>query len=857
MDAYPRSHRIWPHLLVVLVLFVLAAAVSDWRPVGRFIAARWAAGTPIHRWVRPSERRDKSAAELLRPEPLKLRPSVAQRVAVHPEAGVRHSMDATAMQSWPVVSEPFDQGSLPSHDLTTRVSESRGAIGPILPPGSQLTSGNPLYLEIPSSDLTNLSQSLPSRAAAPTDAASAVDDNYLAAFQSWPDATALQQALNELESGAPQLSAWTGQVRSQLNQLHGLAQLEDSAAAAILGRLERLAADGEPLEANLPELNQAQLRRVCYAVQRRCAVWRPVHTLAVEQASAPLYVNVLDAVPVLKEVERRLADHPQRESWHNFLMLAKLQKIANESWVTDATVRRETARSVLRRLAAKDFTEEQRQIVSDRAIGQLQYTLQRWAEQPIDLTHLLLTIEQFELTRAAAYAMPLISQLEALRYSRQPSATVLAQAINTHYRNANVRISISGQLLNSLLPAVQPVQRRIRETILGASVVGQNQTSADLRVQLIDDNRQLRLRLLADGRSQSRTVSSKGPVRFHSRTQAQFEAGKDLLVSVDGVFVTRSTASAHGNSRLLDIETDYDQIPLLGWILRQMALDEHQSHRSQARAEAERRIERHAKQEMDESVHTRLTGVEEKVNRALLQPLRRLQLDPTAMEMRTVADRLVMRFRLAAVDQLAAYTPRPRALPDNLISLQLHESAANNLLEQLDLEDERVELEQLMQELSSKLKLERRDIHEEIPEGVIVRLAAERPIQFEFNDDRVVVVVRIQELTTPKRTWRNLVVRGRYRADVERTHVDLQREGGIELISEQVGFRDQVALRGIFTKVMTRNHRLNIFRGQIQSDTRLRTVGVTQFVARDGWIGVSVGRLTRDRVAGQPDPSLR
>ena len=80
-------------------------------------------------------------------------------------------------------------------------------------------------------------------------------------------------------------------------------------------------------------------------------------------------------------------------------------------------------------------------------------------------------------------------------------------------------------------------------------------------------------------------------------------------------------------------------------------------------------------------------------------------------------------------------------------------------------------------------------------------------------------------------------------------HVNLEREGGIELISEQIGFRDQVALRGIFTKVLTRNHRLNIIHDQAQKNAQLQNLGVTQFEVRDGWIGISVGRVIRTDVS--------
>ena len=74
------------------------------------------------------------------------------------------------------------------------------------------------------------------------------------------------------------------------------------------------------------------------------------------------------------------------------------------------------------------------------------------------------------------------------------------------------------------------------------------------------------------------------------------------------------------------------------------------------------------------------------------------------------------------------------------------------------------------------------------------------------------------------------------------------REGGIELISEQIGFRDQFALRGIFTKVMANDHRLKILRGRFEEDPRLARLVVNQFTVQDGWIGISVG---------EPAPGIR
>ncbi len=563
---------------------------------------------------------------------------------------------------------------------------------------------------------------------------------------------------------------------------------------------------------------------------------------------------MIEAVPILADVDQRLNDHPYGDSWRAYLMLDKLTRIATETWVADPQVRCSTAREVLRRMEDTSLTADQRHVLKDPAIEYLQRQLVDWADAPIDLQTLVTSLEQFEQIRSETIAAQVVDQMQGLAYCRHASAGELQHALDMHYRNANVRFSISAQLLNDMLPVLEPEDSRIRDHILGADVTGKNRTWADLHVRLIEDAAQLRLQIQVDGQSRSQTISSKGPVRLFSRDRSRFSADKELIVAPNGIFTRHAKATANGQTSLLQVKTDYDQIPLLGWLIRQMALDEHEEQRGLVRAQIRQRVTRRARKQLDDSIHERLTGLEDRLDRGILSPLRELDLDPTTLEMRTTSERLVMRYRLAADSQLAAYTPRPRGIADNVISIQLHESLANNLLAQLQLDNQRIELEELMKRLSGKLKIDRQDIHEEIPPDVVLHLGHDRPIQFEFDNERVLVTIRIKELITPRRTWRNFVVRGRYRADIAQTHVDLQRDGGIELISEQLGFRDQVALRGIFTKVMTHDHRLNILRGRFLSDPRLSALGVTQFVARDGWIGLSIGPLDDDRVAAKTAP---
>ena len=317
------------------------------------------------------------------------------------------------------------------------------------------------------------------------------------------------------------MASWVNDVQDTLNNLQTIATLEDPRVRDLCDRMSELAVRAPALEVYLTESNRRQLRRVRYGLERRSEVWRQLHQLAREQRETPQIINVIDAVPILTDVDQRLAVHPQGESWRTYLMLDKLTRIATETWVADPNMRSAAAREVLRRMSAASLTPDQKHVLEDPAIVRLQRRLEDWADTPLDLQTLVTSLEQYEQIRSAAVAAQVAEQMQALEFSRHASASDLYHALDMHYRNANVRFSISSQLLNDLLPVMEPEDRRIRDRILGADVSGKNRTWTDLHVRLIEDVSQLRLQIRVDGQSRSQTVSSKGPVRLFSRDRSQ------------------------------------------------------------------------------------------------------------------------------------------------------------------------------------------------------------------------------------------------------------------------------------------------------------------------------------------------
>jgi hypothetical protein len=247
----------------------------------------------------------------------------------------------------------------------------------------------------------------------------------------------------------------------------------------------------------------------------------------------------------------------------------------------------------------------------------------------------------------------------------------------------------------------------------------------------------------------------------------------------------------------------------------------------------------------------------------MLSPLRELGLEPTAVDMETTRERLIARYRLAARDEISAHTPRPQAPSDSMLSVQIHESALNNVLESLDLSGCRVELTELYQEMARRFGATRNiEVPEDLPENVYVTFADEDPVRVDCQDGRVQLSIRLKELmqSGTRNRWSNFTVLAYYYPTADQLDANLRREGIIELIGDNrtLPIGQRVALNAIFTKVLSKSRELRIINRQISSSPQLRDQQVTQFVIHDGWIGVAVGRQTPGRQAAMtPRPEIR
>ena len=671
----------------------------------------------------------------------------------------------------------------------------------------------------------------------------------------WPRSERLHELLDSMGSD-PALVDWAASIRELLEQLEHHFVDGGAESRRLIQQLGKLSVLPRAIF-DLPYHRQQAARRLSYAIDRRADTWQALLAVAVVSVDERRQQAIEQLRRDIVQFQNLLAETEHASTWNEYLGIAELQEqlrmaVDFESIVTGAEQR-------LRRMQLRSLTAPQRRFLNAPVPQQLAGSLARVVAASVSPGDLVNSLESYETHPNRVRAGVVVDQLNCWQSPAGLSEYLPAvQAISTHYRNANLRFAISEELLNRFVPAASTFAERVSDTILGAEVRGSNATSTALSVDLVPDSQRIRVQLEARGQVKSNTSARKGPITMYNRGQSTFSSDKQLVVQPDGIYTTRAQTAASGGTRLVGMKSDLDDVPLIGWIVRAVARQQHDEQRSQARAEMMRRVQRSASEKMDREVHERMSDVERRVNRRLLQPLKRLELDPRALEMRTTEDRVVMRSRLASPNQLGAHTPRPLARKDSMLSLQVHQTAANNLIEQLHLHGRRLTLEELFDSLSEKLGMVGLDVPDENHKDVVVQFAAHHPLECEFEHGQITLTIHLAELDNGNRTWRNFSVRGYYRADVDQLDVELVRDGGIELISERLGLRDQLALRGIFTKVLARNHRLQILRQAIAQQPKLQGLEVMQLTIRDGWVGLAFGENPSGiRMVDRPTPPQR
>ncbi len=668
-----------------------------------------------------------------------------------------------------------------------------------------------------------------------------------------PYSPSLIEGLRELAS-EPMCSDWAQEIISLLECVHQTTALATPEMAEHFQKLFRRLSETPRLAEQAKSFDvRAKLLRLGYAAKRRVDIWHQVHRI-LSQGEVATSFAASDMQQRLAAVEERLAETEYAQEWRTYLLLKEIRDVTGPG---DATERHDVAKRVLKRIDSPQMSESQVEVFQKSPFEEFSLELRRWASEPVDYLRLLDQIEEYERTASTESAQAIAGCYEVVRWSPRPELRKLGELLNTHYRNGNVRVALTAEFLNRLLPDPQSYQQNVSGSIAGANVSGTSHTVNRLQVVLQPDSETWHIGLEAHGEVASDTAASKGPATFYNQGFARYHARKWLMVDRRGIRVWRAETDANSETALTGFETDFDPIPIVGWLARSVARSQHDQQYYSAKVETEEMVRNQAGSRFDDEVHEQLAVAEQKVKQKLLGPFAKIALKPTPLDMSTTEQRVIARYRLAADYQLGAQTPRPQAPGDSLLSVQVHESALNNTLANLKLEGRRIELHKLYHELATTFERPELEVPEDLDEGVIIQFADEEAVRIRCDNSQVMLTIRIAELKSGRSKWNDFSVRAFYVPDADQLNANLVREGTLQIIGERIG--DRFPLRFIFSKVLSKSRAFNLINKRLGENPHLSDCRVNQFVINDGWIGVGVGpnrageldKLAKKKEAGE------
>ena len=587
-----------------------------------------------------------------------------------------------------------------------------------------------------------------------------------------------------------------------------------------------------------------EVSQVAHGIQRRVIVWDRVFQCMrsdVERrvaAASPLDLSRL--AEDLAIVRNALEGTADADNWSDYLLLERLEALSSNSILSyDEQVA--IAREFLSRVTSGRINSDQKKVLDSREIRAIAEDIHPLTVQPVDYRKLLVDIESLEENPVHRCSESIADAVQSLRFSSSEGQYAIANAINQQYRNANIRLSVSEEFINRMMPKDQVTSRPVQQRILGADTRGASKVKTNMRVDILPDPSAWKIALHLDGKIESDTRSIRSGATFYNSSNTKVQAAREIRIDPSGLTINGSPASVQSQDSLRKFSTNWDEMPIVGDMIRYFVHQEFNQKKPIASRISQRIIARQTDDEFDKQLLTKIDTARSQFDRRLIGPMQLLQLEPMILDMQATENRLVARYRLAGVDQIAAYTPRPLAPSDSLISLQFHQSSINNLIAQAIKTDRDWTIRQLANQISDILQQQPFELPADTPEDVIIRFMDVHPMTVEFEDGKMWITLRIASFEQPGRIQlKNFIVRTSYVPHVDGLRAELERDPLISVEGHRLGSKDRFPIRAIFTKVFSGNSKLPMVADSLLENPLAEGMRVSQLEMRKGWFAIAV-----------------
>ena len=656
--------------------------------------------------------------------------------------------------------------------------------------------------------------------------------------KSWVKPMAIISQLKTLDKN-PILAPWSGDVQRLISMLLEESEVSSPQSATILAQLEMkiLELDQITLEVGQQfsgtpagESLVSQLRRLRYELTKRTSIWRVVQKL-------PATSKRIGDIQLVSR-EQLSFDFLDR-SWQEYLQISDLQQEFS-SLNADKSAKKKASRVTLARMASPALSDAQRNYLNQTVPASLVSSLKETASGDVDQYRLLKAIEWNEQKPSGVASNYINDQFQNLMWSQDPNRQAAAAQLQAHYRNANVRVAVSQRMLNRMIPDSPVVNEPVNEHVMGATIMGQSQIRNRLSVQLVEDPTRIALQLHTNGEVDSDTVAKKSGFEIRNAGNARFQAFKDLSFDRRGMFSSGSPiASAQARQRLVTMRSNLDSLPVVNWVARRLAKKKLAEQAPATNQLVERKIKESASLKLQQGVEEQVAQMKTALKAKVMEPLISMDLNPEALQLATTRNRIVMRYRLAGFDQMAADSPRPTDSEFDYLSLQLHQSLLNNIIQRVEIESQTFTPESLLKHLSDVVGLNpEKPIAKSKHEAEFV-FANYDAIRVELLKGKVHIKLNLKSLRVGKgKTWRNITISSAYVPTIVGSQILLKQEGMIGVKGKKFRIGDQIAVRAIFEIVLPESYQFNTVPARLTDKLAGYTLVLSKLDIADGWAGL-------------------
>ena len=485
------------------------------------------------------------------------------------------------------------------------------------------------------------------------------------------------------------------------------------------------------------------------------------------------------------------------------------------------------------------MTLQQKDFMNTPMVADWLDSLKHWHSNLVDPWDYLSVYEKYLAKGETSDEHTLAALTEQMMRSKSQACRDMGNFVHEQFSSPHLKVYISKYLINRILPPREPEFNAVNDLVAGQKVSGRRRTDTQVSIDLIPDPNRLLMSLNITGRVQTSTMASTFPATVYNQSYATYAGKKRFELTSRGIRVAPSEVSVGNNRvRLRNLETDFDIVPIVGDIVREVAISQYETQQSQFESETKKKISTQAKHRFDQESEERFLQLNQQFHR--FQSI--LDTRGASLEQRgakTTEEWLMSSWFLATPTSLGSHTPEPATPNGAIADLKIHQSAINAAIERLDLKGKCMTIAELKQYFLEMLQ-STQTIAPGENDDVEIAFAEDTPLSVRFLDQRVEISLDIDYLEVEGKEWSDFRVHVYYKPEIgEDGRLCLIRDGVVQLDSE-MNFRSQVPLRAIFSKIFAPQKSIPLSPKFLTEDHRFAGMKTDHLRIENGWFALAL-----------------